>query len=153
MTNYKPINGFSDYIIGDDGKIFRINAWKDALKMTSGNVNLYRDGKPFRRSVARLVAEHFIRPVLPSELVVHKEGKCCAVSNLEIVSKHCARSNSTSAHPGVYFCSSRMRWGATLTHNAKKRHIGYFKTEHAASAAYERELAKVSRLDVALLLV
>jgi hypothetical protein len=148
MERYSFILDFPNYAVTSYGRVLMFkNAKSKVIREVTGpaNVYLYREGKGYLRSVARLVAEHFIRALGKDEIVRLRRGKSCEVHNLEIVSRRSSRGGS-SEFPGVYFCSKRNRWGCSIYVDKKKRHIGYFHTEHAAAAAYERELADYKAL-------
>lgn len=50
----------------------------------------------------------------------------------------------SSRFTGVSWHTANLRWQATFKANGVKRHLGYFSTEEAASAAYRSELLKHS---------
>ena len=52
--------------------------------------------------------------------------------NLQNKSKY---SNNTSGHPGVCWCKQNSKWRATIRHNNKRIHLGYFDDIEDAIAA------------------
>jgi len=48
--------------------------------------------------------------------------------------------NGTSKYPGVYWSSKRNRWVSTILIGGKRRHLGSFVDEQAASRAYNNAL-------------
>lgn len=68
LVEYRPVPGFPNYRVGDDGSIWsnRGNEWRNKLltKDRSGYLvtSLSRDGKKYRKSVHRLVLEAFVGP-------------------------------------------------------------------------------------------
>lgn len=91
MTEWKEVKGFSDYEVSADGAV-RNKATKQEIAqhlLRNGYLilKLYRDHKPYTRTVHRLVAAAFLGE---SDLEVnHKDGNKTnnRVSNLEYLSK------------------------------------------------------------------
>lgn len=53
--------------------------------------------------------------------------------------------NSSSQFVGVYWIKAMNKWRAQIQLNGKKIHIGYFKCEHEAGRAWNREASKLNR--------
>ena len=122
-------------------------------------INLYKNSKPHRFTIHRLLATYFIPN--PDDLpeVNHIDGnpQNNSLSNLEwcthkqniqhawdtnlFTNKHaCAsvkRKNSSSQYRGVSWSNGRQRWCVYLTFNKKRHGIGRFKSELDAAKAYD----------------
>lgn len=74
---YKPIGGFEDYLIYNDGRVFTLKRNK-FLKLSLNNgyhrITLYKNGKYHQVSVHRLVAKYFISNPQNKPFINHKDG-------------------------------------------------------------------------------
>ncbi len=91
----KEINGFKDYFIDDNGNVFSNKSGrmvkKNPFKGSSEYplIDLYKDGKSYKRLVHRLVAEHFVPNPDEKPIVDHKDNDRLNVqsSNLQWVTQ------------------------------------------------------------------
>lgn len=80
MTKFIPIEGFSDYAINDKGEVFSIRMERLITPQTNRtgvvNVVLRQEGKQYCRSVAVLVARHFLTPDPREDMntLIHLDG-------------------------------------------------------------------------------
>jgi hypothetical protein len=101
-----------------------------------------------RKFMHRLVAMCFLEDYDESLIVDHIDGN---PSNNDISNLRCVthaqnkrawghqRPNSKSRYRGVSLGKGRMRWAASVCYNAKKYHVGRFKSQEAAALAYDRK--------------
>jgi hypothetical protein len=154
---WKNIEGYNgDYQISNLGKIIsykkkhpRVLIYKE--KHGYHQIQLTNDcGIKYER-VHRLVAHHFIKPIIDGLVVNHIDmnRQNNVVSNLEIISHrenviHGWRSrNKSSIYTGVSKVNrGKNPWSARIQFNKKYIHLGYFKTEleaYQARVNYEKE--------------
>ena len=111
-------------------------------------LTLYKNSKPHRFLLHRLIAENFI---------AYKEGMVVDhidrdklnnnVSNLRFVSQ---RENTSyirgnSKYTGVYLPTGRDKWRAAITVDGKKQHIGNYDTQEEAHKAYQEKLISLHK--------
>lgn len=100
QVEYRPIEGFPGYRVGDDGSVWSCwkrngrnrrllcNEWVKMNPSPDGDgylgVNLFRDGKPYRRKVHLLVLITFAGPRPDGLEACHNDGilSHCQLSNL-----------------------------------------------------------------------
>jgi hypothetical protein len=143
VLDYDPATGFF--------------AWKVALsKRVRVGERAGAIGSNGRRYLAVLGEKHLAHRLAwfyqtgswPTGNIVPKNGHYDDVSfeNLseetvaETAQKGVIRSSNTSGYKGVSWSTGKGKWVATLTHDHKRHHLGYFDTSQDASAAYERAL-------------
>ena len=93
IRRWEFVKGFEDYMVTDQGEVFR----HAKIRPTRGGVyqivSLSKDGKKHTVTVHRLVMEAFIGPRPNNNLIHHKDGNRVnnTVSNLEYVTRshHC----------------------------------------------------------------
>ena len=56
-------------------------------------------------------------------------------------SRNCQHRSGTSKYRGVYYAKQTKKWRASIMHNGKRFHLGYFATEEAAAEKWN-EAAK-----------
>lgn len=83
MANIKQIDGFSDYLIHEDGYVMtlkkRVKRLKFGHKPTPNGsyyryVNLWKDGRMYPMTIHRMVAGHFVANPENKPEVNHKDG-------------------------------------------------------------------------------
>lgn len=119
-------------------------------KLGYERVCLTKDCKKHTRLVHQLVAAAFLNHKRDGHnLVVDHIDNVKTnnnVSNLQIITQRANASKnqhgSTSKYVGVCWDKRRKRWEASIKIKDKKRHLGYFDDEIAASNAYQDALKK-----------
>ena len=113
------------------------------------SVKLCKDGKEILRTVHQLVAIAFLEHKPNGYKGLHVNHKNFnrqdnRLQNLEIVT---ARENTNQKHlksssrfVGVYWNKTSSKWMASIKINGKKKYLGLFKCETAASVAYQKAL-------------
>lgn len=114
-------------------------------------LNLKNKAKTF--SVHQLVAMAFLnhKPDGNKIVVDHRDNNPLnnnlsnlqLISNRENVSKDLK--NKTSKYTGVSWCKRDKRWKSAIKIKGKLKHLGSFKCELAAAAAYQKELIKLNK--------
>ena len=164
---WKDIKGYEGtYQVSNLGKIKRLtilndNGYRKAilqekeLKLFLGNtgylmVNLYKDKKPSKKLVHRIVAETFINNINKVKYVNHIDSDKLNnnLSNLEWVSNmennlhRFLGKDTSSSYPGVCWDKNKSKWRAYIFIKGKLKHLGYSKIEHKAyclRVKYEQE--------------
>lgn len=143
---YCDIEGFENYIIYSDGRVF--SKYKRIFlspRMCRGGysfVNLYQSRKMKSVKIHRLVALHFIPNPANKPCVDHIDGDKSNnhVSNLRWAtisenSKYQKKpSNNTSGEKNVYYRASKNHWRVSFTANGKNKEFGTFKDYNDAVA-------------------
>lgn len=135
MKNLKTIDGFDDYKVTDDGRVFSYKYGKEReLKPginSSGyySVNLCRDGKHFNKRIHVLVAQAFLNhvPNGTHQIVVnHIDNNPLNnnVINLELVTNR-YNCNCHKTDPGVSWKSKNKKYLSQITFE-KYIHLGYY---------------------------
>jgi hypothetical protein len=154
------------YQVSSLGKIKRLSILNDngyrkailqekELKLFLGNtgylmVNLYKDKKPHKKLVHRIVAETFIDNVNKVKYVNHIDSNKLnnKVNNLEWVSNiennlhRFLEINTSSNYSGVCWDKNKSKWRAYIFIGGKLKHLGYSKDEKDAyhlRVKYEKE--------------
>lgn len=100
------------------------------------------DGK--NRKAHRVAYEHHVGPIPDGMQIDHTchNKSCVNPGHLRVVTgkQNCenvrgAQANGTSGYRGVTWHKRDKRWQATVIHNWKRIHIGYFDTAEAANTA------------------
>lgn len=78
----------------------------------------------------KLTIDHINRDRSDNRIVNLRE-----VTNKQNGQNRSKSSNNTSGHPGVYWNKQNSKWRATITHNQKYIHLGYFSILEDAVAA------------------
>jgi hypothetical protein len=138
------IQGFPNYLIYDDGRIWskaKSGRWLKSYANSRGylNVNLSRNNKGKMWRVNRLVAIHYIPNPENKPDVDHKDHnrQNNHVSNLRWVTKqeNCVnrrkRNDNTSGHKNIYYYKTQNRW-VYRTDNKGKSVSKYFKNKSDA---------------------
>lgn len=113
-------------------------------------VNLYKDKKPYKKLVHRIVAETFISNINKVKYVNHIDSDKLNnnLSNLEWVSNiennlhRFLEKDTSSSYSGVCWDKNKSKWRAYIFTKGKLKHLGYSKIEHEAyclRVKYEQE--------------
>jgi len=97
IRRWEFIPGFEEYMITDQGEVFRYSKIKDSKGGVYRIVSLSKDGKKHSITVHRLVLEAFVGPRPDGCVAHHKDRNCTnnALSNLEWAT----RSEHSRLHP------------------------------------------------------
>jgi hypothetical protein len=111
-------------------------------------VCLFKDGISQNTTVHQLVAMAFLNhnPCGMALVVDHINWNKLdnRLENLQLITQreNCSKDvkNKTSKYTGVSWCKSAKKWTTKIQINSKKKHLGYFNCELAASIAYQNKL-------------
>ena len=155
---FKDIPGYEGiYQVSNLGRVksFRFNKEK-ILKPTVGSHGYYTvglcKGKRKTISVHQLVAMTFLnhKPDGTTKVVVdHIDNNPLnnRLYNLQLVTNRENTSKDkkgSSKYRGVSWAKERNKWISSITINGKKKTLGYFNCELAASDAYQKKLAEIN---------
>lgn len=146
----KKIQGYSNYVFSDCGKVFSVKNGKRReikgaydkdgyLKITL--VSDKKENKYFRKH--RLIAWAFLG--FSEKQVNHKDGvkDNNHLSNLEYVTQRenqCHRRLKKGYDIGVSWCKKSKKWRAYIQINKKWSHLGFFDNKQDAKQAYLNKL-------------
>lgn len=116
------------------------------------HVRLYKDCKSKTTKIHQLVAISFLNHTrCGHKLVVDHINDIKTDNRLENLQIITQRENAyktqcrySSQYKGVYWHKVSNKWKAKITINRKQIHLGYFKCELAASAAYQNKLKEIN---------
>jgi hypothetical protein len=136
---WRPCAEFPDYEISNLARVRRrragnvLHPW---LIRGYPAVNLRRDGRTFKKLVARLYGEVFLG-LAPGQQINHRNLR--PSTRAEIVHANRGRAYHTSKYKGV--SRAGRRWFACIQIHGKTRSLGSFDSEVAAARAYDRAAA------------
>lgn len=163
---WKPVAGYEDrYEISSFGRFKRVKRLvidsigrRFTIKENISSLCLNGDGyhhvgltDEFRKKkmvdIHVLVAKAFLPVVSGRKVINHKDGDKLnnRVENLEYVSVRENTTHGKSAKPSYTGCTLHRksgRWVSRISVDGKKKHLGSFKTEAEASAAYKIALSE-----------
>ena len=143
-----PLQGYSKDEISQYGNIRNVltyNILKPRLQQGYLAVNLYNnEGIQKINYIHRLIAIHYIPNPDNKQFIDHANGVRTdnRPANLRwsTVSENnrnkTKKENLTSRYKGVNYRKDCKKWRAEITKDSKKHHLGYFKNEKHAAAAY-----------------
>jgi len=147
---FKTINGFDEYLIYQDGHVYSCRSKMVLKNWNSGvgykSVSLSKDGIIYKKTIHRLVAEHFIDNPENKSYVDHIDRDKTNnmywnlrwATNSENVRNTTARKTNKLGEKYISFVKSRNRFNIRIsTHNIVKE----FKTIEEA-IEYRNEIAK-----------
>ena len=157
---WKEVKGLEDYRVSNLGRVKSLKFYKrKILKQTLNThgyfyLNLFREGKPFIRTVHQLVAIAFLNhnPCGLNLVVDHinHDKQDNNVENLRITTQRGNCSNRskqyTSKYVGVSWHKPMGKWQAKIKINGKENYLGLFTNELEASNAYQEKLKEVSNV-------
>ena len=148
MEDWKQINDYSNYTISNLGnvrndKFGRIITGKCDTKGYNW-VLLYKNSKPKKKYIHRLICEYFLDGFDPDLEIDHidRNRQNNNLNNLRCVSRsennrnRTKREGCSSKYKGVCFDKRRCKWKSAVRNNEKLIHLGYFETEEEASQKY-----------------
>ena len=148
------------YQISDLGRLKSLKFNKERILKPAVCVNGYlfvvlcREGKLKTIKVHKLVAMAFLNhtPDRYNGLIVDHincDKLNNRLSNLQLINQRENTSKDrkgTSKYTGVSWYKTSNKWISQIIINGKKKHLGYFKCELEASAAYQSKLKELSNL-------
>jgi len=156
---WKAIKGYEkSYLISNLGNVKSLKRFKvikdRILKLnpdSSGyyQIRLSRDGIGKMMRVHTLVAQEFLnyKPDGTNKLVcnhINFDKTDNRLINIEIITnrENCNKKHlkSSSKYTGAYWSKKNMKWRSQIQINGVVKHLGYFKTDFAASEAYQTAL-------------
>ena len=159
MTNWKVINGFSNYQVSDEGEVFSVPRPKTRgglIKQRQGRngrfvVDLWDDNHNKKGLwVHQLVASHFLPNIYGKKQVDHRNGDYTDnrainlrwASSRENILNTRKRVDNTSGYKGVCFDKSRCRWVARVSKEGGGELSKRFKTK-AEAISFRDQLVKI----------
>ena len=139
----------------DDEDFEKIKAHKwFALRAKGTNFYAARSVRKIERGTVNIIRIFMHREIMnpPDGLETdHKDGNGlnCQKDNLRICTRQENGRNrkkwkdTVSCFKGVYWKKDRKKWGAHIKFDGKTKHVGYFKEEENAAAAYDAEAKKL----------
>lgn len=158
METWVEIEDFPNYEVSDFGNVRNSNTGKilkprpivkNEGKYTCYDVNLYNDTRTqgFHHKIHRLVAKAFIPNPDNKPDVDHIDADTSnnKVSNLRWATQtenalnqnNKIRSDNTSGHRNIFFCSQKQKWALNFQENGKIIHCGFYDTKEQAITAKE----------------
>ena len=156
METWVEIEDFPNYEVSDFGNVRNSNTGRKLkpkpIVKSNGNytcydVVLYNKTRSlgFHHKIHRLVAKAFIPNPYNKPDVDHIDGDTSnnEVTNLQWATKsenllnknNKIRSDNTSGHRNIFFCSQKEKWAVRYQKNGKQIHLGFFKTLEEAIIA------------------
>ena len=144
------IINYDNYKIYDNGNVERFGKFLKPALNGKGYyfVGLYKDGKPKKRYIHRLIALHFIDNPENHPCVDHidRNPKNNQIENLRWVTRiqnnrnKTKMKNTTSKYYGVCWHKKANKYLVTIMINKKKIHLGYFVNEEDGAKRYNKYL-------------
>jgi len=149
----KRIEGFPDYFIYDDGRLYSYKSKKFLRQADNGSgyykVDLWKNGRRTTVLIHRLVALHFVANPENLSCVDHIDRnkknnnymnlRWCTYSQNQM--NHPKRRNNSTGITGVYYDERLKKYVARIHVNGKFIHLGYFDTlEDAAIKRFAAEI-------------
>lgn len=153
VSNLGQVKSLERVVHEKNGKTKTIHERLLSQNKTNGNgykiVCLSKDGVKNNKYIHRIVACTFMSN--HNEVVHHvnEDKGDNRLENLQHVTQRyntsVGRKGNTSKYTGVYCNKSNNKWISGININGKRKHLGYFKCELAAAAAYQKELIKLNK--------
>lgn len=156
---WKPIKETEAYFISNKGRVYSSGYFNGTIgrlikhikKVGYPAVGLHINGKQCGFLIHRLIGEYFIPNPENKPVINHINGNIndFSTENLEWAnhrenSSHgYNRKHLTSKYTGVCWYKWTNRWVASIRIKDKLTHLGYFKNEQDAAAAYQNALSEL----------
>lgn len=157
MSRLKKIEGYENYYISDDGKVFSTK-YKESRELSPNKdrrgylyINLCKNGKYKSKSIHRLVAKHFLDNYSEQLEVNHKDGIKTNnnVSNLEMVTRteNIRHAVKNGLHKSL---TCEEHWCSKLTkedvENIRREYIPGVVTQEVLSEKYGVSRSEISHI-------
>ena len=158
METWVEIENFPNYEVSDFGNVRNNNTGqelkprpivKNEGKYTCYDVCLYNGTRSlgFHHKIHRLVAKAFIPNPDNKPDIDHIDGDTSnnKITNLQwatasenaLNQNNKIRSDNTSGHRNIFFCSQKQKWALNFQENGKSTHCGFYDTKEQATTAKE----------------
>jgi|688.fasta_scaffold502346_1 hypothetical protein len=148
QEEYRQIEGYDNYSVSNLGNVRNDKTGRILQgclhKLGYLHINLYKEGKKKMYKIHRLVSIAFLPNPnnLPEVDHINRLPYDNRLENLRWISignnerNKKKREGLTSKYIGIHWHKQHNKWGASLSLNGKRIHLGYFKTEEEAYEAW-----------------